>query len=251
VTPGPQSPSAPALPAELGGGGGLQSLLGFLLGTGFTLALFLGVAHFDQVTPTAPPAEIEDLRTVAMPFEPPPPPPQNPGSEEAVEAEITSVTGFDFEPSDSPVKIAVSPPTLDLLNSVNQVAPPAVIQIGRLVGEFKPRLDLFADPHHVFQENEVDRIPAVLYRQPPSIPSRYTKDGRSLRVTLLLLIDADGAVADVRVLKSSGESEVDDLVVENVKTWGFSPAIKRGRKVRCLLQQPYIFVPPHHSPFHV
>jgi TonB family protein len=56
-------------------------------------------------------------------------------------------------------------------------------------------------------------------------------------------------VADVKVVKSSGEAEVDEIVTENIRTWGFSPAIKRGKKVRCLLQQPYIFVPPHHSPF--
>jgi TonB family protein len=225
-----------------------QTALSLLMGASFTFCLFMGMAHYGNLVPDSPPAEIEDLRAVAIPFQPPPPPRVAP-TEAAPAPEVSTVTGFDLSPSDSPVKIAVSPPNLDTLSSGNQLAPPAVIQIGQLYGEFKPKMDIVADPQHVFQENEVDRIPSVLYRDPPAIPARFTRDGKSLRVTLLLVIDANGGVGDVKVVKSSGEAEVDAIVVENIKTWGFAPAMKRGKKVRCMLQQPYIFVPPHHSRF--
>jgi TonB family protein len=225
-----------------------QTALSVGMGAGFTFCLFLGMAHYGNLVPDSPPSEIEDLRAVAIPFQPPPPPRVTP-TEAAPVPEISTVTGFDLSPSDSPVKIAVSPPNLNALSSANQLAPPAVIQIGQLYGEFKPKMDIVADPQHIFQENEVDRIPSVLYRDPPAIPGRFTRDGKSLRVTLLLVIDANGAVGDVKVVKSSGEAEVDAIVVENIKTWGFAPAMKRGKKVRCMLQQPYIFVPPHHSRF--
>ena len=88
-------------------------------------------------------------------------------------------------------------------------------------------MDVLADPQHIFQENEVDRIPSVLFRDPPAIPGRFMRGGKSLHVTLLLVIDANGAVGDVKVVKSSGEEEVDAIVVENIKSWGFAPALKR------------------------
>lgn len=238
----------PRLTTSAGAGTLAQTALSLLMGAGFTLCLFLGMAHYGNLIPESPPPEIEDLRAVAIPFQPPPPPQVTPAEAPAA-PDISNVTGFDLAPSDSPVKIAVSPPNLDSLSSANPLAPPALIQIGQLIGEFKPRTDLAADSQHVYQENEVDRIPSVLYREPPVIPSRFTRGGRSLHMTLLLIIDANGAVGDTKVVRSSGEPEVDDIVTENIKTWGFSPAIKRGKKVRCLLQQPYIFVPPYHSHF--
>ncbi|MDD2762514.1 MAG: energy transducer TonB [Opitutaceae bacterium] len=235
-------------PQPAGTGTPVQTALSVLLGAGFTFCLFLGMAHYANLAPNHPPPEIEDLRAVAIPFLPPPPPPAPP-AEAAPAQEITTVTGFDLSPSDSPVKIAVSPPNLDAFGSANQLAPPAVIQIGQLLGGFKPKSEITSDLRHVYQENEVDRIPTVLYRIPPTIPSRFTRGGKSLRTTLLLVINTDGTVGDVRVAKSSGEPEVDAIVVENVKAWGFSPAIKRGKKVRCLLMQPFIFVAPYKSPF--
>ncbi|MFA5056887.1 MAG: energy transducer TonB [Opitutaceae bacterium] len=226
----------------------MQTALSVLLGAGFTFCLFLGMAHYADLAPDRPPPEIDDLRAVAIPFLPPPPP-RAPPVEAASAPEITTVTGFDLSPTDSPVKIAVSPPILDAFSSANRQAPPAVLQIGQLLGEYKPRSELAADLRHVYQENEVDRIPSILYRIPPAIPARFTRGGKSLRATLLLVINTDGTVGDIRVAKSSGEPEVDAIVVENIKTWGFSPAIKRGKKVRCLLMQPFIFVAPYTTPF--
>ena len=215
-----------------------QTILCLVLGAAFTLALFLGMAHFGTITATAPPAGIEDLRAVALPFEPPPPRVAPPDSEPS--AEITTVTGFDLSPSDSPVKIAVSPPNLNDLTPKYQVAPPAVIQIGRLYGEFKPKMDLSTDLQHVYQRSEVDTPPLVLFRAVPSIQRRLFQNATVLRLTLLFVVETNGAITNVRISKSSGNPEVDTIVADTVQNdWGFNPATKKGRKVRCLLEQPF------------
>jgi len=226
-----------------------QTILSLGLGAAFTLALFLGMAYFGKITPTAPTASIEDLRAVSLPFEPPPPSRATPAEAES-SAEITTVTGFDLSPSDSPVKIAVSPPNLDDLAPRSQVAPPAVIQIGRLHGEFKPTLGVAADLQHVYQRGEVDTPPTVLFRAIPAIQRRLFQNATVLRLTLLFVVETSGAITNVRISKSSGIPDVDTIVADTVQNdWGFSPAIKKGRKVRCLLEQPFRIELPHLSRF--
>jgi TonB family protein len=220
-----------------------------VLGAGFTFALFMGMAHVGGIKQSHPPAEIEDFRAVAMPFEPPPPPQVTPKDPEPV-AEMMTVTGFEFSPSDSPVKIAVSPPSLNDLAQTSQVAPPAIIQIGQLYGEFKPKMTFSIDVHHVYQKAEVDNPPTILFRAAPSIPHRLFGDAESLRMTLLFVVETNGAITSVRVSKSSGVPEADAIVTETVQNdWGFTPASKKGRKVRCMLEQPFVFKLPRVSKF--
>ena len=132
-----------------------QTAFSVFLGAAFTFALFMGMAHFEGKAPASPPPEIDDLRTVALPFQPPPPPQVTP-AESAPMPEISTVAGFDLAPSDSPVKIAVSPPNLSDLSPTVLLAPPANIQIGQLHGEFKPKMSYTLDAQHVFQKTEVD-----------------------------------------------------------------------------------------------
>jgi TonB family protein len=225
-----------------------QTALSVVLGAGFTLALFMGMAHFSIIRQVAPQAAIEDLRSVALPFEPPPPLPASPAEQEPVPE--MAVTGFDFSPSDSPVKIAVSPPSFNDLVTSNEVAPPANIRIGQLNGEFKPRIGLAVSPQHVYQRTEVDNPPVVLFRAVPPISQRLFGDSAELRITLLFVVEPDGAITNVRVAKSSGIPDVDTIVTENVQhEWGFAPATKKGRKVRCLLEQLFRIQLPRASHF--
>ncbi len=226
-----------------------QTALCLALGVGFTLALFLGMSHVGELRPPAVPADIADLRTVALPFQPPPPPQVTPAETER-SVEVSTVTGFDLSPSDSPVKIAVSPPNLDELTPTIQTAPPAVIQIGALYGEFKPKLGLEIALRHVYQRSEVDTPPAALYRVTPSINKRMFHGATVLRLTLLFVVETGGSISNVRLTKSSGNPEVDAIVAETVQNdWGFSPAVKKGRKVRCLLEQPFRIELPRVSRF--
>ena len=249
MTPTTMDECRPRLRIVADTGNPAQTALCIALGAGFTLALFMGMAHFSSIRQNAAPAAIEDLRTVALPFEPPPPPKVTPTDPEPV-PDMGTVTGFDFSPSDSPVKIAVSPPSFNDLVSTSQVAPPATIRIGQLNGEFKPKMGLAISPQHVYQRTEVDYPPTVLFRAVPPVPHRLFGDATELRVTLLFVVEPNGAITSVRVAKSSGIPDVDAIVTDSVQNdWGFAPATKKGKKVRCILEQPFRIQLPHASRF--
>ena len=218
------------------GAGWGQMTLGIVLGTGFTLALFLGIARFDRPILSAPPDEIVDLRAVSLP-EPPPPPREQPLREPVPLADL--FTGLEAAPSDSPVQIAVTPPELEALQTP-PLAPPAVIQVGTLFANLQPKANLSAPGDHIFQMAEVDQLPQVLNRVMPHLPSALLEGIKTPRVTLLFVVDARGEVQNVRLIGSSGSPEVDEIVRQVIFEWSFAPAVRKGVKVRCLLQQAMI-----------
>jgi TonB family protein len=224
----------PRTPSVAGGPG--RGMLSLLLGAGFTFVIFLGMARFDRTEPAEPPADIMDLRAVSI-QEPPPPPRETP--REAVPVE-TTLTGFDPAPSESPVQITITPPDLEALLPPPSLAPPAVIQTGRLYTDLRPKMELSTAADHIFQMAEVDQVPKVLNRVAPTIPSSVRKGAVTLRASLLFVVDASGEIRNVRLASSSGNPEFDAIILGNIKEWTFSPAVRKGKKVRCLLQQAVI-----------
>jgi len=219
------------------GKGAGQGAVSILLGTIFTVGLFLGIAQFDRGVPIGAPADIMDLRAVSI-QEPPPPPPEVP-PRDPVSIEDT-LTGLEQTPSDSPVRIALTPPDLESLLPPPQLAPPAVIQVGQLYPNLKPKMDFTAMGDHIFQMLEVDQVPQVLNRVMPRIPSSLLDAIKVPRVTLVFVVDAKGEIGNIRVLGSSGSPAVDEILRKSINEWTFSPAVRKGVKVRCLLQQALI-----------
>ncbi len=220
--------------ADVDDGGAWLGLLSLLLGSVFTLGLFLGIAHFQGRSPEQPPPELDDLRMAVMPVQPPPMPPVN--TTELL-PDFTPIAGFALSRSESPVKIAVSPPELaTLLPEDLSKAPPANVHFG-LTMNYRPTMSFLNDTQHVFQRSEVDQPPKVLSRSTPSVSSQVRDNANALRVVLVVVINADGSVGEVRLTKSSDNAQFDELMVEAIKEWVFSPAIKNGRKVRCLIEQ--------------
>ena len=218
---------------ESGGGAGLRAL-SLLLGSGFTLVLFWGIAHYEKAAPAEAPAALDDLRVSVLPVQPPPLPVKPP----EMVAEALPMAGFELAPSNSPVKIAVSPPDLAaLLPEDLSKAPPAEARLALRLTDFKPKMDYFNDTQHIYQHNEVDRAPTVLERPTKYVSDRVRDNAPQLRVTLLVVIDAYGAASQVRLARSSGNPPFDDLMIESIKEWVFTPALKGGRKVRCLIEQ--------------
>ncbi len=216
------------------GGGVGHSVLSLLLGTGFTLGLFLGIAHYEKAAPESLPPDLDDLRVAMLPIEPPP----LPVTPVQAEPDFTPMAGFELSPSESPVKIAVSPPNLTaILPEDLSKAPPANAQVNLRLTDFKPRMTFLDDSQHVYQRSEVDRAPAVLERPNPQVSSRVRDNARLLRVTLVVVIGTNGEVGNIRLTKSSGNPQFDDLMLEYIKAWVFSPAMKGGKKVRCLIEQ--------------
>ena len=212
-----------------------DSALGAILGVLFTIGIFSGIAYFQRSHVSDAPAEVEDLRAVTIPMDPPPPK----ITEEPVPVEeALPFAGLDIGASDSPVKIAVVPPDLQVLMPSSDLPPAAVIPVAQLYTNFKPKMDVSADFNRIFQQAEVDQKPAVLARPDPVVPPSVRGDAKTLRVLTLVLVDKKGAVADVRIIKSSGNQGFDTLITQSIRQeWLFSPAVRRGRNVRCLVEQ--------------
>ena len=209
-----------------------EEVVGLLIGTGFTLALFLSLAHFENFGTTKPATEIEEMRMVAMPLEPPPPPP--PPKVAAADA-VLPFAGLELGASDSPVSVAVVPPDIESLIPSTTSPLAATLQSTMLY----PKVDIDVDSRHVYQESEVDQLPYALVRTAPNIPLSVSGRASTMRVELLLLINQIGKPENVRVLVSSGNPQFDAIVAKTVQNeWLFSPGIRHNKKVNVLGRQP-------------
>lgn len=225
----------------------VSETLSLLLGAGFTLGLFLSVAHFEALEPPAPPVDFMELRAMSLPLDTPPP---RPAETPPVAAGASPFAGLEIGASESPVRIAVVPPDLSALMPVTTSAPAARIEPAQLYTEFKPRTEIAADFSRIFQQHEVDQRPSVVSRPKPYIPPVVRGNAQSLRISVLILIDTRGAVGSVRVLQGSGNEHFDKIILYDIShSWVFSPAMKKGHKVRCLVQQNVRVVWEGGSPF--
>jgi TonB family protein len=132
----------------------------------------------------------------------------------------------------------MEPDLMSLMPDV-QIAPSATIQQENLYSSLKPQIDSgLGDFNRVFQQHEVDEKPTVLARPNPVVPRYVRGTAKALRVSMLIVVDTKGGVDSVRVLDSSGNEEFDAILIRDVReSWVFKPASKKGRRVRCLLQQ--------------
>jgi len=229
------SEAASILQPSKGAAWAAEEAMSLLFGAGLTFCLFLGMAHFENVRNAQKPEEIEDLRAVTAVTEPPPPrveqqtrPPES----------TPPLTGIEIAASDSSVKLAVVPPDLAKIMPQSDLPPRATIQFNQLLTDLKPHSGELGDFKRIYQQSEVDQIPAAIVKTIAKV-SNYARDNaEQLRVTLLLVIDTDGGIESIKVMKPSGNKDFDKIVTECVREeWVFSPAIRRGKKVRCMVQQ--------------
>lgn len=212
---------------------GAKAASSAIFGSAVTLGLFLLVSHFGR-QPLRKTVEMEDLRTVYAPIEPPPPPPKEVTTE--VPPDVT-ITGFDIAPSNSEVKITVLPPDLEALLPPPPVAPPAKIDVNRLYTEFKPKLSVGKFEERIYQMSEVDRLPEGINKIAPQIPGRMMRDVEMKHVVILAVVEIDGTPRNLRIARSSGDEEFDRLMMEAIAQWTFAPAVRKGKKVRCLVSE--------------
>jgi TonB family protein len=214
-------------------------LAGLLLGAGFTLLLFLGLAQIKSTAPEAPPVDLLDLPSVALPMEVPPPLPELAPPESA--APVTEMAAFESGDTSSPVKITVAPPEISALLPVHASAPSLKVINRVLPADLKPRMDVAPDFQRIYQQSEVDQRPKVISESNPFIPPVVRRNATRLRVVLLFVIDTTGSVASVRIVESSGNAPFDQIVADCIKDkWMFSPAIKKGKRVKCMVQRAII-----------
>jgi TonB family protein len=232
-------------------GGWREELVSVLAGAGFTCALLFGLAYLANSTPPPPPAAIADLRIMTAPLDPPPPPP--PVTEVSAPPDVSSpFSGLEVGSSSSSVKIAVVPPDLDALIPRQAEMPRATIDVGRFYTSFRPKMDPIQDFQRVYQPSEVDQRPVRQITTIPRIPDRVRDDAASLSVTLLIVVSEKGEATNVRVARSSGNPQFDAIIVRCVQEeWGFTPAVRKGKRVKCLTEQPYTVQWTAGSPFRI
>jgi TonB family protein len=211
-----------------------------LAGAAVTLGLFLGLAHFQHASPRPPAEEIADLRAVSLPPELPPPPPSTitAGNEAAEPMPLSA--GLEASPSESPVHIAVSPLAFDLPSTPATVPPE--MSVTRVYPEFKPGAEVGVSEKHIYMEAEVDQLPRGITRSLQFVPHALRLNLTQIRVVLVMLLEKNGTASSVRIVKSSGNAALDEIAARSVREdWVFSPAIKRGKPVRCYVQQTVIW----------
>jgi TonB family protein len=242
-----EHPAAILPPPESAAANAMAEMLSVVLGLGVTLALFLGVARFGATEAPPEEADIAELRAMSVPLETPPP---RPVETPPVQVASAPLAGLEIGASDSPVRIAVVPPDLSSLLPTTTTAPAAKIEPAQLYTEFKPRTEIGGDFSRIFQQHEVDQRPAIVSRPKPYIPPVVRGNATSLRITVLMVISEVGTVTSLRVLESSGNEHFDAIMQRYIReTWVFTPAVKNGRRVRCIVQQTTRIVWEAGSPF--
>lgn len=89
--------------------------------------------------------------------------------------------------------------------------------------------------HKVEKKPEPIRIPA------PSYPKEARKVGAEGLVILKVLINVDGTILDVKVLKSSGNYDLDQAAIKCGYGALFTPAVQRGKEFRVWVSIPFRF----------
>ncbi len=212
-------------------------------GVVFTGLIATGLGYFAR-TPPAPLDEIEtELRAVEIP-EPPPPPPQT-----FREGTPLPPAPMIFEEAASPSAVRIAPTPIPIAPLISDIRPTFSLQFDFSPGQFRPGGgDWAVDVDHIFQRSEVDQQVVAVFKKVPNIPSALLKEVKSTRVRVLMVVNIDGTAQDVRLLKGS-HPEFDRLVVEALQQWRFRPAMRHGKKVRCLAEVPVHVKLPSANPF--
>ncbi len=225
------------------------SVLGSLV---FTLAMLMGFALFQKPNLVQQEAGIEDLKESTFTFTVPPPPPPPPEDQLVMEIPPNFVQ-FDISPSDSPIKIAASPPNLEVMSmetmTAAHISTSAIANFKIVPGAFKPSASTaLTDARHIFDKADVDQAPVIVFRKTPEVSVKMLKEIPNPRVLLTFVVNSDGSVENIRTLRSA-EPTFDALIIEAVQEWKFRPAVKKGKIVRCWVIQSVVVNPPHQSRF--
>lgn len=238
------SPDAIAVPADLfllresAVDTAVSVFAGLLATAGLFAALsFAQTRHVASAPPAAPP---EELRAFTLPPEPPPAPPSSTSGETGEPVTLMPLaTGLAENPSDSSLKVGVSPLQFDLTSLPATV--PEEISIARSYPTVRPNTEVALSESHIYRQIDVDQRPQAIKRSLQFIPHSLRVNLYQIRVVLVILMEKNGKASSVRIAKSCGTPALDDIVVRSVREdWEFSPALKRGKPVRCLVQQAFL-----------
>src|SRR5690606_26974645 len=146
-------------------------------------------------------------------------------------------------PSSSPVRFALT------ITPVEAPRLKANARIEFTREAFKPQAQALGDvENRVYNVRDVDRLPVPVFRKAPRVPPAMLRAASSPMVRLTFVVATDGRVEDVRVVQAA-TPEMGELVAAAIAEWQFEPALKDGKKVRCVVLQPVRLHPPSGNPF--
>lgn len=210
-----------------------RSAVGLVCSVAVTGLIFYGISRIQEVHTRAPEPPLEDLHAVILPLDTPPPviPPT-----QTTPVVVGTPVQFEIASEPSPVSIQISPAPVVPIDTVAPLAHPGITARFEL-GAGVVHTEVASDPNHVFETSEVDQKPVPVFRKTPNVTTTIFKRVKNPRVVLLFVVTAEGSVTDARLLKSSGDKEFDDIMLEMIADWDFRPAMKKGKPVRCWVQQ--------------
>lgn len=88
---------------------------------------------------------------------------------------------------------------------------------------------------------KVEKKPQPLYSPKPKYPEKARVAEMEGQAIVEALVDIDGKVIDVRLVKKSGFNELDQAAMNAARCWTFSPAEQRGKPVRVWVNIPFNF----------
>ena len=84
-----------------------------------------------------------------------------------------------------------------------------------------------------YQIGEVDQVPLPIFKMKPVYPYRARRLNLTGKVDVKFLVDENGQVSHIRILKSNPPGIFDESVLKTLPSWRFSPAKLRGEAVSC------------------
>jgi RNA polymerase sigma factor (sigma-70 family) len=115
------------------------------------------------------------------------------------------------------------------------------LELRRQLGNAGPTRPAAAAPRPT-AAGQIDRLPAVTHREPPTYPADLLAAGIAGAVLVQIVVDANGEVRDAFPVKSS-RAEFELPAIEGVRKWRFDPGVKSGRVVNTRMQVPILFTP--------
>jgi protein TonB len=88
---------------------------------------------------------------------------------------------------------------------------------------------------------KLEIVPKLKYLPKPKYPELARKAGIEGQTVVKALVDIDGSIMDVKVLKSSGNTMLDESALIAARRAKFTPAKQRDRFVRCWVTIPVRF----------
>ena len=87
-----------------------------------------------------------------------------------------------------------------------------------------------------------DIVPPKELRRPSvRYPPISQNEGEEGTVTLLLAVQTDGSISDIRIARSSGHQRLDAAAVRSLRQAKFQPATCHGKPIAVRIHQSFIF----------